>query len=41
MGGMFKLVFGAIGIASMGLGLAVLLVLFVVQQRLKARGLPF
>jgi hypothetical protein len=41
MGGMFKLVFGAIGIASMGLGLAVLLILFVVQQRLKARGLPF
>jgi hypothetical protein len=41
IGGMFRLVFVTIGIASIGLGLAGLLVLFVVRQRLKARGLRF
>jgi hypothetical protein len=41
IGGIFGLVLVTLGIASTGSGLAVLLVLLVVRQRLKARGMPF
>jgi hypothetical protein len=41
IGGMFALILVTLGIAFTGVGLAGLLVLFVVRQRLKARGKSF